>query len=259
MGAEVIGGLLSGSLALIADAGHMFTDFASLVLAWFAARLATRPADWQRTYGFDRFSVLAAFVNGLALFVIAAWIIWEAAIRLLSPPEVQGGLMMWIAIIGLVVNILAFWVLTRGEGETLNTRAAALHVMGDLLGSVAAIAAALIIMATGWMPIDPILSVLVAVIILRSAFAVVRDTGCILLEAAPAGLDRRELAVALPASVPGLEAVSHIHAWSVTEERPMVTMELSLAPGTDPARAKRAVRAVLEQRFGVDHAVLEVL
>ena len=132
MGAEVIGGLISGSLALLADAGHMLTDFASLLLAWCAFRLARRPADWKRTYGFDRFSVLAAFVNGLTLFVIAAWILFEAVRRLRDPHEVLGGLMLWVALAGLVVNVLAFWVLSRAEGDNLNVRAAALHVMGEL-------------------------------------------------------------------------------------------------------------------------------
>ncbi|NVK59936.1 MAG: cation diffusion facilitator family transporter, partial [Rhodobacteraceae bacterium] len=145
MGAEVIGGLISGSLALLADAGHMLTDFASLLLAWFAFRLARRPADWKRTYGFDRFSVLAAFVNGVMLFAIAGWIVVEAIQRLRDPHEVLGGLMLWVAMGGLVVNVLAFWVLSRAEGDNLNVHAAALHVMGDLFGSVAAIAASLII------------------------------------------------------------------------------------------------------------------
>ncbi|MGR3435747.1 MAG: cation diffusion facilitator family transporter, partial [Shimia sp.] len=184
MGAEVVGGLVSGSLALLADAAHMLTDFASLVLAWLAFRLARRPADWKRTYGFDRFSVLAAFVNGLTLFAIAVWITWEAIGRLRDPHEVLGGLMLWVAVGGLAVNILAFWVLSRVEGDNLNVRAAALHVMGDLLGSVAAIAASLVIIWTGWTPIDPILSVLVVLLILRSAWAVVRESGHILLEGA---------------------------------------------------------------------------
>ena len=149
MMAEVVGGVVSGSLALLADAGHMLTDFASLALAWFAMRISRKPATWNRSYGFDRFSVLAAFVNGLALFLIAAWICWEAYHRLRNPGEILGGLMFWVAVAGLVVNIIAFWILSRGEKGNLNVRAAALHVMGDLLGSVGAIAASIIIMTTG--------------------------------------------------------------------------------------------------------------
>ena len=256
--AEVVGGVISGSLALIADAGHMLTDFASLVLAWFAIRLARRPADWKLTYGFDRVSVLAALVNGLSLFLIAIWIVVEAFHRLNEPQEVLGGVMLWIALGGLLVNILAFWVLTRGESGNLNVRAAALHVAGDLLGSVAALVAALVIIVTGWTPIDPILSVLVVLIILRSAWAVVRESGHILLEGAPAGFDRREVAAAL-AEIDGVEAASHIHAWSVTQERPMVTLEVRPAPEADPAAVKAAVKAVLHDRFGVDHSTVEML
>lgn len=185
--AEIAGGLISGSLALLADAGHMLTDFASLVLAWFAFRFARRPATWRRTYGFDRLSVLAAFVNGLSLFAIAVWITIEAFNRLFEPGELMGDVMLWIAVAGLAVNVLAFWVLTRGEGDNLNVRAAALHVTVDLLGSVAAIVAAVVILWTGWTPIDPILSVLVVLIILRSAWKVVRESGHMLLEGTPQG------------------------------------------------------------------------
>ena len=256
--AEVAGGVISGSLALIADAGHMLTDFAALLLAWFALRLARRPADWRRTYGFDRFSVLAAFVNGLTLFAIAVWIVWEAVERLRAPGEILGGVMLWIALGGLVVNLVAFRILTRGEEGNLNVRAAALHVAGDLLGSVAAIVAALVILLTGWTPIDPILSVVVVLIILRSAWAVVRESGRILLEAAPPGLDSREIAKALCA-LPGVKDASHIHAWSVSEERPMITLEIAVMEGHDAREVKGAVKALLEHRFHIDHATVEVL
>lgn len=256
--AEVVGGVVSGSLALIADAGHMLTDFASLVLAWLAFRLARRPADWQRTYGFDRFSVLAAFVNGLSLFAIAAWIVYEAIHRLREPGEVMGGLMLWVAVGGLVVNIVAFIVLTRGEkSDNLNVRAAALHVAGDLFGSIAAIAASLVIIFTGWTPIDPLLSVLVVLIILRSAWAVVKESGHILLEGAPDHLDRRELAERLQA-IEGVEQVGHIHAWSVTQERPMVTLEITAAAGRDPHAIKQAAKEILRRDYHVDHATVEM-
>ncbi|MFN3210706.1 MAG: cation diffusion facilitator family transporter [Roseovarius sp.] len=257
--AELVGGLLSGSLALLADAGHMLTDFASLMLAWFAFRIARRPADWKRTYGYDRFSVLAAFVNGLTLFAIAIWIVIEAVRRLAQPVEVLGGLMLWVALAGLVVNIASFWVLTREDSDNLNIRAAALHVAGDLLGSVAAIVASLVILWTGWMPIDPILSVLVAVIILRSALKVVRESGHILLEGAPGGFDRREVAEALTRDVPGVAMVSHVHAWQVTQERPMATLDLKVAAGHDPETVKQAVREALRESYGVDHATIEVV
>ncbi|MXP09060.1 cation diffusion facilitator family transporter [Altererythrobacter halimionae] len=254
--AEVFGGIVSGSLALIADAGHMLTDFASLVMAWLAFRIARRPADWKRTYGFDRFSVLAAFLNGLSLFVIAGWIVYEAFHRLADQNEVMGDLMLWVAVGGLVVNIVAFIVLTRGESDNLNVRAAALHVAGDLLGSIAAIVASLVIIFTGWMPIDPILSVLVALIILKSAWSVVAESGHILLEGAPPGFDRRDVARQL-AELDGVSEVDHIHAWSVTQERPMVTMEMEIAPGADPEAVKRQARKLLHDSFHIEHATIE--
>lgn len=186
---EVAGGLISGWLALIADAGHMLTDFAALTMAFVALRAAGRPADTRRIYGFDRLAVLAAFVNGLALFVIAAWIAVEAASRFANPHPIEGALMLGVAVVGLGVNLAAFWVLSRGDRDNLNLRAALLHVAGDLLGSVAAIVAALVILGTGWVPIDPILSILVVLLILRAAWSVVRDSGHILLEGVPRGFD----------------------------------------------------------------------
>jgi cobalt-zinc-cadmium efflux system protein len=257
MVAEVAGGIVSGSLALLADAGHMLTDFASLVLAWAAFRLARRPADWKRTYGFDRFSVLAAFVNGLSLFVIAAWICIEAYKRLREPVEVLGGMMLGVAIAGLAVNVAAFWVLSRADGENLNVRAAALHVAGDLLGSAAALAASLVIIFYGWTPIDPLLSVLVAIIILRSAWVVVRESGHILLEGAPRGFDSRDVARAVE-DVPGVVRAHHVHAWSITQERPMVTLEVEIRDGADPRQIRSATKATLREKFGIGHATVEV-
>ena len=258
MFAEVVGGVVSGSLALLADAGHMLTDFASLVLAWFAFQLARRPADWKRSYGFDRFSVLAAFVNGLSLFAIAIWITVEAYHRLNEPIEVMGGVMLWVALGGLLVNILAFWILSRGEGDNLNVRAAALHVAGDLLGSVAALVASIVIIFTGWTPIDPLLSVFVVLIILKSAWAVVRESGHILLEGAPRGLDSRAVAEAIVEGVPGVTRAHHIHAWSITQERPMITLEADVAPGTDVSAAKASIKELLEKSFEMSHATVEI-
>jgi cobalt-zinc-cadmium efflux system protein len=256
--AEVAGGLISGSLALLADAGHMLTDFAALGLSWFAFRLARRPADWKRTYGFDRFSVLAAFLNGIALFVIAVWIAVEAVTRFFDPHEVLGGLMLTVAVAGLVVNLVAFRVLHGGDRENLNLKAATLHVMGDLLGSAGAILASLVILAIGWTPVDPILSVLVSVLILRSAWSVVRDSGQVLLEATPRGFDPRAAAEAIRKAVPGVERVHHMHAWSITEERPMATLEADLAPGGDAEAVRAAIKQVLSEKFGIGHVTVEL-
>jgi cobalt-zinc-cadmium efflux system protein len=257
MVAEVAGGLISGSLALLADAGHMLTDFASLALAWGAARVARRPADWKRTYGFDRFSVLAAFVNGVALLAISAWIAAEAVRRFLDPVEVQAGTMLVIAALGLGVNVVAFRLLRDGHDHDLNTRSAALHVLGDMLGSVAAIAAALVILWTGWTPADPLLSVLVVLLILGAGWRVVRDSGRILLEAAPEGMDAREISADL-CCLPGVAAVHHVHVWSISEKRPMITLEARLAPGADATAARRALRERLESRHGISHATIEI-
>ena len=256
---EVAGGVISGSLALIADAGHMLTDFAALLLAWLAFRVARRPADPRRTYGFDRLSVLAAFGNGVALFAIAIWITVEAVQRLAAPHEIASGLMLAIAAAGLVVNLITFRILSGGDRANLNMRAALLHVLGDLLGSVAAIVAALTIRWTGWTPADPLLSVLVAVLILRSAWAVVRDSGHILLEGAPADFDAKAVAADICAEIPEVVELRHLHAWSITQERPMVTLEAVLRPGADPETTRLRIKSRLGERFGFDHATVEML
>lgn len=256
--AEVIGGVISGSLALLADAGHMLTDFASLALAWLGFRLARRPADWRRTYGFDRFSVLVAFVNGVSLFAIAIWIGVEAILRLREPVEVIGGLMLWVAVAGLVVNILAFWILSRGDKGNLNLRAASLHVVGDLLGSVAAVVAAIIIITTGWMPVDPILSMVVALIIVRSAWRVVGDAGHILLEGAPAGFDAEAVRQDICRAISYVVDIHHVHAWSISQERPMVTLHADIEPGTDAMQAIREIKQMLADHFNIAHATVEV-
>jgi cobalt-zinc-cadmium efflux system protein len=256
--AEVVGGIVSGSLALLADAGHMLTDFASLSLAWLGFRLTRRPADWRRTYGFDRFSVLVAFVNGIALFAIAAWIVIEAIQRLRQPAEVLGGIMLWIALAGLGVNLLAFWFLSRGDKENLNLRAASLHVIGDLLGSVAAVVASIVILTTGWMPVDPLLSIVVALIILRSAYHVVGDAGHILLEGAPTGLDIEVIKQELCERVGCVLDIHHVHAWSISQERPMVTLHADIDPGTDSGKALHEIKHVLAERFDITHATIEI-
>ncbi len=256
--AEVAGGIISGSLALLADAGHMLTDFASLALAWLGFRISRRPADWKRTYGFDRFQILVAFANGLALFAIAAWIVYEAVQRLMSPHEVAGGIMVVVAVLGLLVNIAAFWLLRGADRENLNIRGATIHVLGDLLGSVAALAAGAVILLTGWMPIDPLLSLLVAVIILRSGWKVVTAAGHILLEGAPEELDTRAIGPDLIANVKGVEDVHHVHVWSITQSRRMVTLHASIGETEDSDRAVKAIKARLKERFGLNHATVEI-
>lgn len=256
--AELAGGLISGSLALLADSGHMLADFASLALAWYGFRLSRRPASWRHSYGYDRFSVLIAFVNGLTLFVIAGWIVLEAWHRLNEPVAVLGGVMFWIALGGLAVNLVSFWVLHGGDRTNLNMRAAMLHVAGDLLGSVAALAAAIVIIFTGWMPIDPLLSVLVALIILRSAWYVVRESAHILLEGAPSGIDSRAVADGLTKAIPDIIDVHHVHAWSITQERPMITLHARIKDTKHPERIVAAIKEHLRGKFGIAHATVEI-
>jgi cobalt-zinc-cadmium efflux system protein len=258
MFAEVAGGIVAGSLALLADAGHMLTDCASLALAWTAFRIGRRGHDTRRTYGYHRFQVLAAFVNGLSLVAIVLWIAIEAVRRLLAPVEVLGGLMLVVAVLGLVVNLAAFWILHGGDRDNLNIRGAALHVMGDLLGSVAAIVAALVITWTGWMPIDPLLSVLVALLILRSAWLLVRRSTHILLEGTPDWLDVEELRRSLAAAVPPVEDVHHVHAWMLTSERPLLTMHARVRPGADHDQVLRAIQQVLAREHGIEHATIQI-
>jgi cobalt-zinc-cadmium efflux system protein len=258
MFAEVAGGIAAGSLALLADAGHMLTDFASLSLAWFSFRLSRRPADWMRTYGFDRFQVLVAFANGLALFAIAAWIVYEAAERLMTTPVVSGGIMVVVASLGLLVNVAAFWLLQGADRDNLNIRGAAVHVLGDLLGSVAALMAGAVILLTGWTPIDPLLSVVVAAIIVRSGWRVVADAGHILLEGAPEELDTRAIGPDLIAHVKGLEGVHHVHVWSITQSRRMVTLHACIGDRSDFDQLVKDIKARLKDEFGLDHATVEI-
>ncbi len=256
--AEAIGGIYAGSLALLADAGHMLTDAAALGLAWLAVRVAARPADWKRTYGFQRFEVLAAFANGLALFFIAIAISWEAATRIFMPVEVLGGTMLIIATIGLLVNLSTLMILRTGGGANLNVRAALLHVMSDLLGSVAAILAALVILWTGWTPIDPLLSILIALLILRSAWLITKDAGHILLEGAPSGLDVREVQKDLEAAIPEVLSIHDIHAWCLNEERPLMTLHARISQASPPEEIAAAIKARLKQCYGIVHATVEI-
>ncbi len=255
---EAVGGWLTGSLALLADAGHMLTDTAALTLAWAGFRVARLPADRRRTYGFGRVRILVAFVNGLSLLAIVGWITVEAVRRLASPVEVLGGWMMAVAVLGLVVNIVAFAILHGADRDNLNIKGAMIHVLGDLLGSVAAIVAAVVILVTGWSPVDPLLSLVVVLLILKSGVQLVRDSGHILLEGVPAGLDVAEIRDDLQAHVPGVIDVHHLHAWSLTEESPMVTLHARTNGDVAPDAVIAAVRARLAQRFAVDHVTVQV-
>lgn len=254
---QAVGGALSGSLALIADAGHMVSDAAALLLALIAYRVARRPPDLKRTYGFHRVRVLAALANGASLLLLVAWIAWEAVQRFRAPSEVLAGPMLIVATIGLVVNLVGAWILMRGERNDGNLRGALLHVVGDLLGSVGAIAAAIGIMATGWTVLDPLLSVLVAVLVVRSAWGLVSDALVVLLQAVPKGLDLVAAEAGIRA-LPGVAEVGHFHAWTLTDESTVATVHVAPAPGTDPLALPAQVAGYLRRAHGIGHATVQV-
>ncbi len=255
---EAIGGVLSGSLALLADAGHMLTDTAALGFACIAVLVAKRPIDTERTYGYHRFPVLAAHVNAITLLLLVTWIAVEAVARIRQPVEILEGPMLAVAVIGLLVNLAAFRILHGGETDSLNVRGAQLHVLGDLLGSVAAIVAALTIMATGWTPIDPILSLLVAVLILRSAVSLLRQSGHVLMEGRPEHLDVADVVRTITEAVPEVSAVHHVHIWSLSPDRPMMTFHARVDRSADHDHVLERVLATLRERFGIRHATVQL-
>ena len=256
---EIAGGIISGSLALLADAGHMLTDTMALSLAAMAFHVSKRPPDGSLTYGYQRFQILAAFVNGLSLLAVVGWILFEAFSRFITPRDVMGEMMLVVAAAGLIINLVSFAVLHTGDKENLNIRGAALHVAGDLLGSIAAIVAAIIIIYTGWTPIDPILSVAVAALILKSAWSLVKRSAHILLEGAPEWLDVDSLQERIVANVPGVGEIHHVHIWGLTPQHLMLTMHLSLTEQvSSQSDVIRRVKTLLKKEYGIGHSTIEV-
>jgi len=255
---EVAAGFLTGSLALIADAAHMMADSGALLLAWLAFRITRRPADARRTYGWGRFQVLAAFANGVALILLTLWIVGEAIGRIGSTPEIAGGPMAVVAVTGLLVNLVAFAVLHGGDRENLNMRGALLHVAGDILGSIAAIIAAIVIVTTGWTPIDPILSVLIAMLLLKAASGLVIQSGRILLEATPDHVDRDAIADDLAVNTPGVVRIHHMHIWAIAPDQTVATLHAVLETGVCEQTVTRALRQRLADQHGVGHVTIEV-
>lgn len=258
MFAEVIGGLLSGSLALIADAGHMLTDAAALALAWAGFRFGRRARDAKRTFGYMRFEVLAGFVNAASLILLVGWIAYEAIERLITPSPVLAGPMLIVAALGLAVNGLVFFMLMKGDRDHVNIKGAMMHVLGDLLGSVAAIVAAILIYFTGWTPIDPILSVLLSAIVLRSAWALLKHSMHILMEGTPGHVDPDAMQSDLVAAVDGLQDVNHVHVWSITSGRATATMHVVLEPGADPAATVGRLKSRMASKFRIMHSTVEI-
>jgi len=258
---EVIGGLVTGSLALLADAGHMLTDALALALAIFVAHLAQRPATPERTFGFLRAEVIGAFVNGATLILVVGLIVREAIWRFLHPSEVQGAGMLLVAVAGLVANLAGAWVLMGSRKENINIEGAFTHMIADALGSVGAIVAGVIILLTGWMPADPLVSLVIGGLILWSSIGLLRRTLAILIHATPEHLDFREILEALESNE-HVAAVQDLHIWSVTSGFPVLTATIWLKPDcTSPLcwrGALREMQTLLHDRFDIDHVTLQL-
>jgi cobalt-zinc-cadmium efflux system protein len=255
--AEVVGGVLSGSLALLADAGHMFSDAAALSLTLFATWIATRPADPQRTYGYYRVEILAALANGAALGALSLWLFYESAVRLVEPTPVRGELMLGVASGGLVVNLVALWLLHRGSAESLNVRGAWLHVLADTLGSVGAMASGVVILAFDWRWADPLAGLLIGTLVVVSAWRLLRDTARVLLEQAPAHLDVEEIRAGL-AEVPGVLDVHDLHVWTITSGLEALSGHVVVGPVCHREEMLTVLRDLLHERFGIDHVTLQI-
>lgn len=256
--AEAVGGWLSGSLALLADAGHMLVDAAALMFAWLAAYFAKRPADALRSFGYARLEVLVGYSNALLQFVLVVWIVVEAAMRLQDPQPILSGTMLFVALFGLAVNAFVLFVLSGHAHDDLNTASARLHVLGDLFGSVGAVAAALLIRGFGWLWTDPLISVLVSLLILASAWRLLRRSAHILLEGVPDGLDTVRVGDVLKREAEGVRDVHHVHVWQIAGGYHLATLHVRLQPGASPAAAIRAVHEVLHDRFDIGHATVQI-
>lgn len=256
---EVGGGLIGHSLALLADAGHMVSDAAAIGLALLAMWMAARPASFKRTFGFHRTEILAALLNALSLWLIAAWIFIEAYRRFLNPPQVQGELMLSVGFVGLLVNLAAAWVLHRSAGESLNVEGAFLHVLGDLLGSIAVVAGGLLIITLSWYIVDPIFGVVIGVIILVSSGRLLWKVLHVLMEGTPASLDLQRLCLRLE-QVQGVTGVHDIHAWSITSGYEVLSAHVTtdLPAMEKPDDMLQHLRTIAAQEFGIAHVTLQL-
>ncbi len=257
MAAEVVFAFVASSLALLADAGHMLTDAAALALAIVAASMATRPARGRWTFGYKRMEVLAAQVNGLTLLVIGIWIVYGAVRRLIDPPEVRGGLVLVVALVGVAVNIAATSLLSRASRTSINVRGAFVHVLNDLAAFVGTALAGGLILATGWDRFDPIASLAVAALIGWSSARLLRDSTRIFLESSPADIDPNEVGHAIVEEPQVVEA-HDLHVWTVTSGFPALSAHVLVEPGSDCHAIRRRLERMLEQRFDLGHTTLQV-
>jgi cobalt-zinc-cadmium efflux system protein len=254
---EVVAGLLTGSLAVLADAGHMLTDTGSIGLALFASWLGSRPVTPQRSFGFRRAEILAALANGVALVAIAIWIFVEAGRRFSDPPDVRGGWVLAVGLAGLGVNAAAAWTLMRGTSGSLNTRAALLHVLADLAGSLAVIASALLVLLADWRLADPLLSVLIGVLVLGSSWHVLSESVAVLLESTPPGMSADQVGRAM-AGFPQVVEVHDLHIWTITSGFPALSAHVLVEPDADCHAVRRDLEAMLARSFALDHTTLQV-
>jgi cobalt-zinc-cadmium efflux system protein len=255
---EVVVGFIASSLALISDAGHMLTDAGSIGLALLTMRLAQRPARGAMTYGLKRAEILSAQANGITLLLLSAWFVYEAIRRLIDPPEVEGGLVLAIALLGIVVNLLATWTISRANRESLNVEGAFQHILTDLFAFIAtAIAGDIIYFSGGYNRVDAIAALVVAVLMLRAGYGLVRDSGRIFLEASPKGLDPEAVGHAI-ASHPGVASVHDLHVWEVTSGFPALSAHVLVAEDEDCHAERRELEHLLEERFDLHHTTLQV-
>ncbi|MBN1588507.1 MAG: cation transporter [Pirellulales bacterium] len=258
MVAEILGGLLTNSLALLADAGHMFSDVAALGLSLFALWISERPPTSQRTFGYYRSEILAALINGAALIAVSVYIFVEAYGRLHHPPEVMGAAMMWIAVGGLAVNVLGLWILRAGYHENLNVRGAWLHVMTDALGSVGAIVAGGLIWSLGWNWVDPAISALIGLLVIYSAWRLVMESATVLMEGAPRGIDVDEIRETI-LTTPGVLGVHDLHVWTITSGLDSLSAHVVADEDTESrSDLLRRLRQAIHERFGIDHLTIQI-
>ena len=253
----VVAGLLAGSLALLSDAAHMLTDAGSLTLALVAARLAARPPSGRFTFGLGRAEVLSAQVNGASLLVLAGIIAIEAVQRFSSPPEVEGGVVLAVGLLGAAVNVAAAWQLAKAERRSLNVEGARAHVLADLYASLGAAAAGAIVLSTGFREADPVAALLVAALMVRSGWSLLRESSTVLLEGSPSDLHTEEVGRAL-AGAPGIVEVHDLHVWEVTSGFPALAAHVLVRPGDDCHGRRRELEQLLEDRFGIRHTTLQV-
>jgi cobalt-zinc-cadmium efflux system protein len=255
--AEVVGGLLTGSLALLADAGHMLTDVLGLGMSLFAIHLSSRPTTKEKTFGYYRAEILAALANAVLLVVVAISVLREAYVRFLNPPEILGGWMLGVAVVGLVVNLASLLILYGGAGESLNVKGAYLEVLSDTLGSVGVIVAAVVVLLTGWRQADPLIGVGIGLFILPRAYHLLRESVDILLEGTPGHIDLAEVRAALE-ELPGVVRVHDLHAWTITSGMYAVSGHLVVEEVTRSWSILGEAHRMLHDRFGLDHSTLQL-